>query len=152
MNRNDFIKQLDRLTEVFSPLTTEAVEEYYKGFKFFELSEIEDAVGMLIIDHKGDFTPKPAELLGMINEMRRQSSNSMPGEDPPAPICEVCKGTGFKTWLVQGRLKATPCNKCARGQAIINAPRINKKPGYPGGWREAYQAHKPRLNTDFDSD
>jgi len=143
MNRNDFVKQLGRLTEVFSSLTPEAIEEYYNSFKFFELEEIEDAIGMLIIDHKGDFTPKPAEMLGMINEIRKKSSTSFPGEEPPAPVCGVCEGTGFKTWLEQGRFKATPCIKCLKGEGIINAAIIKKPyPEYSAGWREAYRAYK----------
>ncbi len=145
INRNDFKEQMERLMEVFSPLTPGAIEEYYLKFRHFDLPEIEDAVGMLIIDHKGDFTPKPAELLGMINELRKQSPDSLPGEQPPAPLCEVCEGTGFKTWLVEGKLKATPCIKCHTGQRIVNAPvPKHKRLDYPDGWRELYNLNSWR--------
>ena len=151
INRIEFVNQLDRLTQVFSSLNESAIEEYYNKFKFFEIEIIREAIDILISDHLGDFTPKPAEFLGVINEIRRQSSETYPGERIPPPICEGCDGTGFKTWLGKhGRLKATPCIKCAKGKRIINAP-IFPNP-FSTGWREAYQKHKGRKKGKYEKE
>lgn len=146
MNRNDFEKEMNRLEEVFSSLSEQAIEEYYNSFKYFDLTEFSDAVSVLITDHKGEFTPKPMEILDIINQIRRKSSDSYPDEESPKFSCSECDGTGFKTWLDQGRLKATPCLKCAKGRGIINASETKKPLGYPGGWREAYERYKFKKN------
>lgn len=146
MNRNNFLFQMKRLTEVYSHLSELALEDYYNQFKYFELEIFTKAISILIgerfnrAEDSKEFTPKPFEILGVINDIRKQSSESYPEEEPPAPICDACEGTGFKTWIGKdGRLKATPCVKCRKGKRIINAPLIkNKRPDYPDGWKEIY--------------
>jgi len=127
LNRIEFIQQLDRLQAVFSSLTEMAVEEYYNKFKFFDIKIIEEAINILISDYDGEFTPKPPIILGVINEIRRQSSEMLPGEKPPIPICRECDGTGFETWTgIDGRFKAKPCTKCEKGKRIAD------------GWRQYF--------------
>ena len=119
INRIEFMNQLNRLQEVFSSISEDAVEEYYNKFKFFNIEIITESIDYLIERHEGDFIPKPAEILGVINEIRRQSSESYIGEDPAMPVCKECEGTGFETWIgIDGRFKAKPCTKCAKGNRI----------------------------------
>ena len=119
LNRNDFFKQMERLQQVYSPLTDIALEEYYMALRFCDLDEIKEAFDYFCRDenYRGEFTPKPPQIIGVINEIRRNKPYQLPEDDVPAPVCRECNGTGFETWTgIDGRFKAKPCGSCEKGR------------------------------------
>ena len=118
VNRIEFNEQLKRLTNVFSPLSPTAMEEYYNKFKLFDIGEIEEAIGILI-DRPYEYTPKPYDIISVINEIRRNRPYMAADEEAPAPTCPECNGTLFETWYgADGYFKAKPCTHCDKGKML----------------------------------
>lgn len=142
LNRADFFEQMERLQRNYNALSNDTLEDYYMKFKFFEIGIITQAIDYLLEYYQGNFTPKISEILGAINEIRRQAPYSYLDEETPIPVCKECEGTGFETWYgVDGRFKAKPCTHCEKGRKIAEGWRAHFKKVYK---RELIKNKEPK--------
>ena len=129
MNIVVFKKGLDKLEDIWKPLTDEQRDLYFDRLNLLSEDLYNKSIDYVLDTYKDKFFPKPADILEAATKVGLEGTGGLP--EATGIKCSTCKDIGYiLTERSGGQPSACPCG-CKRGEIIkegwINSFKRGKK-------------------------